>query len=80
MTTDGGHSHLEETMSMLGVPVMTKANFISTEHDIGHWWKEKLAESMLEAGKEEKRLAEERGSFHESVPAITVIVYGGWSN
>ena len=79
MTTGGGHSHLEETMSMLGVPVMTKANFISTERDIGHWWKEKLAESMLEAGKEEKRLAEERGSFHEGVPAITVIVDGGWS-
>ncbi len=34
---------------------------------------------MLEAGKEEKLLAEERGSFHEGVPAITVIVDGGWS-
>ena len=27
---------------------------------------------MIEAGKEEKRLAEERGDFHEGVPAITV--------
>ena len=33
---------------------------------------------MKEAGKEEKRLAEERGSFHDGVPAISVIVDGGW--
>ena len=30
-------------------------------------------------GREEKRLAEERGDYHEGVPAITVIVNGGWS-
>ena len=34
---------------------------------------------MQEAGKEEKRLAEERGDFNEVVPAITVIVDRGWS-
>ena len=34
---------------------------------------------MLEAGREEKRLAEERGDFHHGVPAITVIVDAGWS-
>ena len=34
---------------------------------------------MLEAGREEKWLAEERGSYHEGVPAITVVVDGGWS-
>ncbi len=34
---------------------------------------------MAAAGKEEKRLAEERGDFHEVVPAITVVVDGGWS-
>ena len=38
-----------------------------------------LEEVMAEAGKEEKRLAEERGDYHEGVPAITVIVDGGWS-
>lgn len=79
MATGGGHSHLEETLSVLGVPVMSKATFISTERDIGQWWSEKLRESMVEAGKEEKRLAEERGSYHEGVPAITVILDGGWS-
>ncbi len=31
------------------------------------------------SGKEEKRLAEERGSYHDGVPAIFVVVDGGWS-
>ncbi len=34
---------------------------------------------MREAGKEEKRLAEEKDSFHDGVPAICVVVDGGWS-
>ena len=43
-------------MSVFGVPVMTKKSFIQTEKDIGEWWRMRLNESMLEAGKEEKRL------------------------
>ena len=66
-------------MGMMGVPVMSKASFIQTERDIGECWKEKLHSSMAEAGQQEKRIAEEKGSFHEGVPAITVIVDGGWS-
>ncbi len=38
-----------------------------------------LLSSMAEAGQEEKKIAEENGRFHEGVPAITVIVDGGWS-
>ena len=34
---------------------------------------------MIEAGKEERRLAIERGDYLEGVPAITVIVDSGWS-
>ena len=34
---------------------------------------------MAIAGKEEKRLAEERGAFHKGVPSITVALDGGWS-
>ena len=79
MTTGGGRSQLEETMSIVGVPVMSKASFIQTERDIGEWWKTQLNESMKEAGKEEKRLAIERGEYHHGVPAITVYVDGGWS-
>ena len=79
MVTGGGHSQLEETMSILGVPVMTKSSFVQSERDIGEWWRLELQESMAAAGKEEKRLAEESGSYHDGVPAITVIVDGGWS-
>ena len=64
-------------MSLVGVPVMTKASFIATERDFGEHWKFELQQSMAEAGQEEKRLAEERGSNHEGAPAITVIVDGG---
>ena len=79
MSTGGGHSKLQETMGTLGIPVMSKNSFTSTERDVGRWWKDQLEQSMLEAGKEEKRLAEERGDYHEGIPAITVIVDGGWS-
>lgn len=34
---------------------------------------------MLAAGREEKQLAEERGDLHEGIPAITVVLDGGWS-
>ena len=34
---------------------------------------------MITAGKEEKKLAEERNDYHQGVPAITVYVDGGWS-
>ena len=64
-------------MGTLGIPVMS--NFTNTERDVGRLWKDQLEQSMLEAGKEEKRLAEERGDYHEGIPAITAIVDVGWS-
>ena len=79
MATGGGHTKLQEIMATLGIPVMSKNSSTSTERGIGKWWKQQLQLSMLQAGREEKRLAEERGDYHEGVPAITVIVDGGWS-
>ena len=38
-----------------------------------------MEKSCNEAAAEERKLAVEKGSFHEGVPAITVIVDGGWS-
>ena len=66
-------------MIIMGVFVMRKQSFIHTERAIGEMWKKQLFDSMAEAGKEEKRLAEERNQYHEGVPAITVVVDGGWS-
>ena len=66
MATETGHRQLEETMSVMEVPVMTKATFISTERDIGEWWKQILLLSMAKAGQEEKKIAEENGRFQWS--------------
>ncbi len=75
MSTGGGHSVLQESMSTLGVPVMTKSSFIHTEHDIGECWRAQLRKSMIEAGKEERKLAIERNDYHQGVPAYCVC---GW--
>ena len=79
METGGGYAHLKETMSLMGVPVMTKKAFMVTESAIDqHWW-QSLEESMRQAAEEEKRLAVGRDSYHERIPCITVIVDAGWS-
>lgn len=78
MTVGGGFNSLQESMSVLGVPVMTKQSFIDTERVIGKWWWTALEESMLAAGKEEKQLAIKNGQYHQGIPAITVIIDGGW--
>ena len=38
MTVGGGFNSLQELLSVLGVPVMTKQSFIDTERTIGKWW------------------------------------------
>ena len=50
MSTGGSHSQLEETMSTVGIPVMTKSSFIDTERDIGEMWGEALKQAMVRAG------------------------------
>ena len=47
-------------MSVLGVPAMSKTTFIQTERDIGELWEQEMEKAMLEAGKEEKRLAKRK--------------------
>jgi len=50
MATGGGYNDLQESMSMLGVPVMAKKTFITTEKRIVKWWWDLLQESMCAAG------------------------------
>ena len=54
MATGGGFNHLEESMSILGVPVMSKQSFIATEKTIGKWWWNLFNDSMSAAGKKER--------------------------
>ncbi len=47
MSTGGGHSKLEEVMSVVEVPVMTKRSFIvQMERDISEGWKKELFEPI----------------------------------
>ena len=54
MTTGGGHSTLTESMAYLDVPVMAKKSFMTTGRTIGEWWRERLQQSMVEAGRQER--------------------------
>ena len=79
MATEGGHKPFSEMMAVLGVPTMTKKSFMTTEKRIGDWWRDLFEQSMISAGKEEKEKAIANNSYHQGVPAVTVIVDGGWS-
>ena len=79
MSTSNGHNNLQDAMSVLGVPIMSKMTFIQTERDIGEMWEREMDKAVLETGNKEKRLADERGNYHQDVPAVTVVVDGGWS-
>ena len=76
MCTGGGHMPLAETMVVLGVQTMSKQSFVSTERKICEWWRDLFEQSMTSAGKEEREID---NSYHQGVPAITVIVDDGWS-
>ena len=38
-----------------------------------------VGENLLIAGQKEKQLAIKQGNYHNGIPAITVVVDGGWS-
>ena len=72
MVTGGGFNPLQESMSILGIPVMSKQSFMQTESQIGKWWWNASQESVKAAGKQEKQHAIEKNSYHQGVSAITV--------
>ena len=55
MVKVGGYASLSNTMSVLGVPVMSKGSFTPTQSDTGKWWHQKLDNAMIDAGKQEKQ-------------------------
>ena len=79
IATGGGAEHLEEQLACVQIPAMTKVSFIELERSLGRVFEQLVADNLLAAGKEEKALAIARGDFHNGVPAITVVVDGGWS-
>ncbi|KAL9983200.1 hypothetical protein ACROYT_G005338 [Oculina patagonica] len=79
MATGGGHSNMEEVLSLLNIPSPDKKTFTNIEEHVGAVWKEALTADMIEAGKEEKRLAVASNNIDQGIPAINVVVDGGWS-
>ena len=77
MITGGGVSRLQQVMGSVGVPSVLKKTFTSTERFIMEEVEWLLSQSMLETGKQERRLAESSGEYFQEVPAITVITDGG---
>ena len=45
----------------------------------GQWWWALFKDSMQQAGTEEKAIAISIERYHQGIPAITVIIDGGWS-
>lgn len=57
MTTGGGHKPLAEKMVILGVPIMTKRSFMTTEKKIGELRRDLFEQSKISARKEERDTA-----------------------
>ena len=68
MATGRDCNKLEESMSILGVLVLSKSYSFLLKN---------LSQTI--AGKIECKLSVQQGNFHQGVPAITVIVDSGWS-
>ena len=59
---------------------MTKKAFVHTEYMIEKWWWDPVG-IFNETGWniEQREHAIQQGSYHQGVPAITVVVDAGWS-
>ena len=79
ISSGGGSSHLQEQLACIDVPSIHHTTFISIERELGVMFEDEVMAEAMEAGKEEKMLAEHRNEYHEGVPAISVVVDGGWS-
>ena len=74
MATGGGASRLQQVMGSVGVASVSKQTFTATERFITQEVERQLSQTMLDAGKEERKYAESSGEvYFQGVPAITVI-------
>ena len=76
MSVGGGATSLNEVLATMGIPGITPYTFSLIESQVGSWWQGVILEEA--AGAEERKLAIENSEYNEGVPAISVIVDGGW--
>ena len=79
MSTGGGATSLTCTLAPMNVPGMAKRLYTVTEQFSSDTMKQLLTDRKATAGEEERKLAIERGDYHQGIPAIKVVVDGGWS-
>ena len=81
IATGGGADHLKEQLACMQVPSLSSPTFISLERTMEAVFEAIVSNQLLStAGQVERRLAIAQGNYHNAVPAITVVVDGGWSN
>ena len=79
IATGGGADHLMEQFACVQVPSLSCRSFIQMERSLGTAFEAMVGENLLIAGQKEKQLAIQQENYHNGVPAITVVVDGGWS-
>ena len=79
ISTGGGQAHLEEQLACIEVPAICQRTFTRLERELGQVIETEVTVELVKAGEEERKLAIERNEFDEDVPAIPVVVDGGWS-
>ena len=64
ISTGGGGAQLEEQMSVIDLPSMRTQTFCILEKKLGGLFEEVVTSELLAAGQEEKRIAIEKGEYH----------------
>ena len=80
MSTGSGHNHQQDSYNECSWSACHVKNDVHS--DRARYWRTVGArdgESDAGGWQRRKRLAEEKGDYHQGMPAITVIVDGGWS-
>ena len=61
------------------VTSLNSQSFIQMEHDLGTAFEAMVGKNLLIASQKEKQLVIEQENYHNGIPAIAVVVDGGWS-
>ncbi|XP_063913036.1 uncharacterized protein LOC135129717 [Zophobas morio] len=79
MNIGGGYSQLNELAGSLNMPGMSYRLYNKIETNLNEIFQNECWQSMIDAGKEEVKIAIENGNVDENcVPLITVIADGAW--
>ena len=73
ISTSGGGAQLEEHMSAISSPSIRNQTFVNIERMLGDAFEKVVTSELLGAGED----IDIESNYHQSVPAITVVVDAG---